>query len=436
MLQLARWFSLAGRRRDLERERRRVLARFDADRRLLEQLPAAQPSAGRLLLVRLDDIGDYLLFRNQLAALRRSPRWSSHHITLLGHRAWQPLFEALDADTVDEVIWVEKNRYLDDLSHRSDIWQRLRRARIDTVIAASRTRPLLLDDLCMLAAAPAHALGCINTYPLADWNVRSDALYEALFTPSSELLHEYFFNVEFAQWAFGCALDDGRPRIEHRGPAPLAEPYLLCCLGASTRSRRWPLARWRAFIAAYRAAEKTRVFLVGQSEEEREMARALVGAGIAESLVGQLSLPQLIGWVSGARAVVSNDSMAAHLGVSLERPTVIIANSYNYLRFSDYARAGIGRVVTLFPRAFERHRTRHGDGRYEYHQAVTADIVSIRPGPVLEAVRALLAPPSAPTGLGAAPEPAVDAVPPALEHRANLGSLGALVEQHPLARPK
>jgi len=37
----------------------------------------------------------------------------------------------------------------------------------------------------------------------------------------------------------------------------------------------------------------------------------------------------MIDWVAGAQAVVSNDTMTAHLSVALMRPTVIVANGLN-----------------------------------------------------------------------------------------------------------
>jgi hypothetical protein len=88
--------------------------------------------------------------------------------------------------------------------------------------------------------------------------------------------------------------------------------------------------------------------------------------------------------------VVTNDIMAAHLGASFGKPTVIVANGLNYMRFSEYIKAGINHVATIYPEVVNRRRQRLGDGPYAYSETVTADIASIRATTVMESLRSLL----------------------------------------------
>ena len=91
----------------------------------------------------------------------------------------------------------------------------------------------------------------------------------------------------------------------------------------------------------------------------------------AESIAGKLTLFELLQWIAKAQAVVTNDTMAAHMSVSLDRPTVIIANGSNYMRFSEYSHAGITQVVAVYSELFNRRRKRLGDRPCAYHEAVT-----------------------------------------------------------------
>jgi hypothetical protein len=91
---------------------------------------------------------------------KNSSRWTDHKITLLGNDSWKDLFTLLDKDAVDDTMWVSKNRYLEHAGYRLEIWRRLREKGFQTVITPSRTRPLLLDDLCMLAAEPVNSKHC------------------------------------------------------------------------------------------------------------------------------------------------------------------------------------------------------------------------------------------------------------------------------------
>jgi ADP-heptose:LPS heptosyltransferase len=403
MRTLGRHISLFMRKFDSARERGRWLRSFAEWKALQHGLPPARQCRKTLLLIRLDDIGDYLLFRNQLRVYKNSSRWMDHKITLLGNESWQDLFTLLDKDAVDDTMWVNKNRYFESADYRMEIWKRLRENSFETVIAPSRTRPLLVDDLCMLAAAPLNSLGSENTTVHASWSRVSDGLYTSLFKPSHALMHEFHFNAEFAEWACGIRYSGNRPRIEHRFPRPVAGPYIICFVGASARSKRWPIKRWIEFIALHRREYFSKIFLAGNSKAEREMVRIIQKRTGVDSIAGRVALSELLHWVAGADAVVTNDTMAAHMGASLGTPTVIIANGLNYMRFSEYLNAGIDRVATIYPEVFNRRRKRLGDGPYAHSETVTADIASIGATTVIESLRGLFAgQPANPINEGAA----------------------------------
>jgi ADP-heptose:LPS heptosyltransferase len=390
MRTLGRHVSLFKRKFDSAKERRRWLRSFAEWKALQQGLPPPRQCRKTLLLIRLDDIGDYLLFRNQLRVYKNSPRWMDHKITLLGNESWQDLFTLLDKDAVDDTIWVNKSRYFESADYRLEIWQRLREASFETVIAPSRTRPLLVDDLCMLAAGSLNSIGSENTSVHASWNQMSDGLYTSLFKPSRALMHEFHFNAEFTEWACGKRYGGNRPRIEHQFSRPVAGPYIICFVGASTRSKRWPIKRWIEFIALHRRNYFSKIFLAGNTNAEREMVRTIQKRTGVDSIAGRVALSELLHWVAGAEAVVTNDTMAAHMGASLSKPTVIIANGVNYMRFSEYAKAGINHVATIYPEVVNRRRQRHGDGPYAYSETVSADIASIQATTVIESLRGLL----------------------------------------------
>ena len=403
-----RWISLLLRKFDSAREGERILKSFVQWRNTQAALPAPQTSRDdrirpKLMIIRLDDIGDYLLFRNQLQSYRGSDRWNKHHITLLGNNSWRALFDTFDRQAVDDVIWVDKGKALTSAAYRLELWKRLRAEGFETVIAPSRTRPLVLDDLCMLAAAPARSIGAVNTYLHQSWNQVSDGLYQELFKPANSRVHEFFFNGAFAEWCCGRRFAGGRPALAvapaqfaaadtpwTRAVDGIARSYIVCFVGATTRSKRWPVNRWIEFIELYQRAYSGRVVIAGNSRREMEAAALIEARTGAQCIAGRVSLLELSSCVAGASAVISNDTMAAHLAVSCNRPTVIVANGVNYERFTDYAEAGINGVATVYPAVFTRRRKQLGDIPYHYPQAVSGDMATIRAGEVLEALRQVL----------------------------------------------
>ena len=370
------------------KQSRKILRQWSLWKEILRQLPSPHRAGQKkLLIVRLDDIGDYLLFRNQLGMYKQSSRWKDYSVTLLGNTSWKDLFTLLDPKTVDDAIWVDKHEYLQSASYRLALWTRLRMAGFEVVIAPSRTRPLVMDDLCMLAAAPLRAIGSENTYVHARWNRESDREYDELFRPTNPWSHEFLFNAQFSAWVCGMGYDKRRPHIGYRCQPAAPGSYVICFIGANTRSKRWPVGRWVEFITLYNQSHSGSVILAGAGGQEELMAQAIQDRTGADSIVGKVSLPQLLRWVAGAQAVLTNDTMAAHLSVSCMRPTVIIANGVNYLRFTEYGRLGIENVMTVYPDAFTQRRMRVGEGPYPYEAAVSADIASIRAARVLRALQ-------------------------------------------------
>ena len=59
----------------------------------------------RVLIIRLDAIGDYILFRNVFRFIRNSRKYNDAEITLFGNPAWRQIAETYDADCADHWIW-------------------------------------------------------------------------------------------------------------------------------------------------------------------------------------------------------------------------------------------------------------------------------------------------------------------------------------------
>ena len=80
-----------------------------------------------LLLIKNDEIGDYILFRNFLKDIRKSKKYEGYQITLLGNIIWKQLFDEFDNAYVDEVIWIEKKKFQKDLRYRFALLKTIRK---------------------------------------------------------------------------------------------------------------------------------------------------------------------------------------------------------------------------------------------------------------------------------------------------------------------
>jgi ADP-heptose:LPS heptosyltransferase len=363
-----------------EKSAKRVLRNFNEWKPQQQTLPAYLQKNKKLLLIRLDDIGDYILFRNTLNTYKNAPRWKDHELILLGNIAYKSLFDLLDANAVDKTIWVDKNEYFDKASIRNELWTQLRNEGFETVICPSRTRQLLLDDLCVLACGATKNIGSENNSRHSSWNILSDSFYTELFHPKNHFEHEFYFNQHFAEWCCGPYQKLKRPEILLKDKNISVDNYILCFIGASTNSKKWPAKRWIDFILLFQQYSKLKIIIAGGPNDTAMANDILSGFPPAnktvENITGKISLAEILSYIDNAAAIITNDTMAAHIAAAYSTPAVIIANGNNHYRFTDYEKAAMQNISAIYPAVF-RKKLKENIPVSLHHTAVTKDIASI-----------------------------------------------------------
>ncbi len=347
---------------------------------LLKQLPKETISEKKLAIVRLDDIGDYLLWRNFIAVYKQSERFAAYSITLIGNVVWKSIFEAFDSDSVDETIWVNKQEYLSNDGYRDELWQQIRAQKFETIICPSRTRPLLLDDLIVIASNAVTRMAVPNSRPIAKANRLSDAVYNEFFSVEN-LEHEFFFNQNLASFISGHTIKLQAPFLSSTA-TEIVPKQVICFIGASAKSKTWPLKNWIELVQLLQ--ERGYEPLLSGGKNENPIAEKIVSATQVKSIVGQTNLVETIKSIASSKAVITGDTMAAHAAVSLNKPSVILANGVNAQRFVAYEEAGFDKVKTVFTQQYLSSK------KDKHYRAVSKDMESIKPAQIILALQNLL----------------------------------------------
>jgi ADP-heptose:LPS heptosyltransferase len=166
--------------------------------------------------------------------------------------------------------------------------------------------------------------------------------------------------------------------------------YLICFAGASVKSRQWPVENWIEFIKTYSKLADAPAIVLAGGPGDIPFIDQIVAATDVESIAGKVNLIEMAGWIKHAEATISNDTMAAHLSVALNRPTVMVCSGDNFFKFSAYRDAGVSGVVSLFPEAFEKEWRKKGKKNFRNYMAVSRDIGTIQPEAVQAALQSLI----------------------------------------------
>ncbi|MFD1467029.1 glycosyltransferase family 9 protein [Hymenobacter caeli] len=345
---LARFRQFRRRRRD--QRRLEALSRADA----AAMAGQAPPDTARVLVVRNDSIGDYLLYRPWLRRLSEELDRRGQRLTLVANALWGPLARAWDADLFAEIVPVDFGRFTQDLAYRAEVLRGLGGRGFGEVVYPLHVREPAAENFIRFLRAPVR-VASQGAHQAGPWFAALNAGYTHLLPSTRAVLFEYDRNQEFfTNWLAATAPSEypgpAQPpggaaplRLPAPGPAAAAPapPYIVLFPGASARQKRWPA---RAFAELARELHARygphyRLVLAGSPADGAHARRIAQAAGPAVPLdnrCGQTDLPGLAALVAGARLLVSNDTVAAHLAAQAGTPCLVLLMGENYGKFFPY----------------------------------------------------------------------------------------------------
>lgn len=302
----------------------------------------------RVLLVRLDNLGDVVLLAPAVAALRR--HCPQARLTLLaspGGAGAAPLLPAIDEVITHRPVWQELTPGRESPASELALIEELRARDFDAAVVFTSFAQSALPPAfaCFLAGIPRRAgyagpfAGRVLTDPVP---------------PPAAPLHEAERNLNLVR-ALGIARPTSAHAIEVTAAAQAAadsaleclrvpSPFVLIAPGASAPARRYPAERY-AEVARLAAGAGLHVLVTG-SDRERDLLESVVdGAGHPEVCgIVPADVPMFAGLVRRASAVVANNSLAMHLADAFRVPAVVLYSGTD-LEAHWRPRATVARVL-------------------------------------------------------------------------------------------
>lgn len=310
------------------RWKRRVARAVDGLGAALVRHPegAAAPAARRIVLVRLDHLGDVVCMLPLVEALARlEPR---PHLATLTSTAGAVLLR--DVATIDERLVYDAPWFARRYTGKSP-------AGVRSVVRTLRARGF--DAAFELTGdARHHALLAWAGIPFrAGWGITGGGFLLHRELEWSPRRHAVDANLEFLA-TLGCPVEAGAlPHLawdstpdettwrERVGVGP---DTILFHVDAGTAAKRWLPERWGGLVR--QACERgARAVLVGADGRLSAALRPHLAGLPVRDLVGHTTLGQLVSALQSARAVVSTDSGPAHIAAALGKPVLVVWSGSN-----------------------------------------------------------------------------------------------------------
>jgi len=297
-----------------------------------------------IVIIKLDAIGDYVLFRNYIKILKRSERYRGHSLTIIGNSAWKSLAEEFDSEYVDSFIWVDIAAFTQKLSYRYKVLRLISQSGYEVALSPKYTRDYFLTDSIVKCVSAKWKIGFDGDNSVIGRLLKwfGDRYYDQLIQSDDPFLFEFYRNKDFFENVLDGELEIRSPQItlpqRELGFGLVAgQKYAVLFIGAGPKFRRWKTEGF-VEVAEFLQGQGYDIVLCGAPGDKPEAT--IFAENIEDGyldLVGKTSLIDLLYVLKGADVLISNETSVPHFAVALEIPNIfVVSNGNHYGRFTPY----------------------------------------------------------------------------------------------------
>lgn len=296
-----------------------------------------------LLLVRVDAIGDYVLFRNFIEEIKKSEQFHDYQITLLGNSAWRDLAENLDSAYIQNFIWVDRKKFLLDLKYQKNFLEEVSKQGYEYVIQPTYSREFHLGDKIVKSIRSTYKIG----YDSDLSNIRpyqkliSNLFYNLIVPAQKEIIFEFERNKNFFQYLLKKKISLFKPEINIsfiNSIIDLKKKYAVLFIGGSHPSRRLNIESFSQIAHHIKVELNLNIVLAGGPEDiddAKKFQSHFQNDFI--NIVGKTSFYELLPILKEASLLFSNETSAVHSAVAVNTKNIfVVSNGNHFMRFSPY----------------------------------------------------------------------------------------------------
>jgi len=294
----------------------------------------------RVLVVKIDAIGDFVIWLDAAKALCDHYHTQGYSVVLLGNKTWASW--AREMGVAEEVWEIDVSRFRNYFPYRLHWLRRIRMAGFKIAIQPIFSRSILEGDSLVRASGAVERLGSAgddsNISPL--FKAWSNRWYTRLIPATHIQLMELKRNAEFMR---GLGYTDFQARLPIIPRAPSEQifwlpqqPYAVLVPTSSWDAKMWPIDNFIQ-VGGRLVASGLRIVVVG-APEDRVRASILIDSlsGRVVDLVGKTTLGELAEVMRRATIVLTNDTSAVHIAAAVDAPAVCILGGGHFGRFVPY----------------------------------------------------------------------------------------------------
>lgn len=339
----------------------------------------------KILIVRVDEIGDYMLWRPFLKEISQHRDYRNYEIHLCGNKSWKSLFDCFDQELVTQCFWMDKNRFKTKMSYRYSFLRSLFHENYHIVINPTFSRDKRYDDAIVKATRARERIGMkANTETVRSYEAGYDShLYTKLFHHPGKPLFEFERNRLFTEFITLRNSSVLNTHInEDRLPAlrqALPEKYFVIFPGSRNAARIWPTDHF-VLTAQYLFNRFGWTTVIAGTENDKPYIDAFCEKYHYPllNMAGKTSLTEMLTLLKNARCLLSVDTGSVHLAAAVGCPVFGIFNGSQYGRFAPYPKQITEHFYAIYPDEIEKELSNDELVKAKYEFVVAIPYSSIK----------------------------------------------------------
>lgn len=282
------------------------------------------------LLIKCDDIGDYLLWKHTAPYYQK---YAERPIIFVGNKVCQSLYES-ENPFADEVIWIDKKQWQEE-AYKKNILLNIASKQVQYAISMLFTRNILLDDILLQAS------GAQLTYA---WSIQHHIYYSTFsfadtyvkypLSSTNQYQLEYFRNIELVEKIYHQQI----PHVITQTNKSTIRPYLVVVPVASVQSKSWSPKKIAEVIQSVYTLFNQVILLGGNDAiQAGEIIIQQIPHLTIQNKIGKTTLYEMQHIIAGAQHVLCPDTAALHMAVLQGVNVTAVTNGTMWQRFTNYA---------------------------------------------------------------------------------------------------
>jgi ADP-heptose:LPS heptosyltransferase len=360
---------------------------------LLARLQIRKKTSQKLLIVRVDEIGDYMLWRPFFHELVNADMFKDHEIHFCGNSSWKALFDSFDKGIVHQSTWLQKQRFKKELLYRLRFLRNIYKEHYSVVINPTYSRDKRNDDSIVAAASAGQRIGMVaNQESVRSYETGYDKnLYTKLFDCTEKPVFEFYRNRLFTEFVTGHTSSVQNTWIDTTNlpllPSVLPEKYFVVFPGSRSSARIWPAENFvRVSNYIFETYGWTAIVCGTKNDAVYIEAFCKQYKYPVINLTGKTSLTEMLSLLKNAQCLLSVDTGSVHLAVAVRCTVFGIFNGSQYKRFAPYPSDIASNFHAVYPDDVEKELQDAELVKQKYEFVIRVPYASVKPEKLIHAI--------------------------------------------------